>query len=134
MRDNFPNFMDKYENTLDFTEDGSLTCGVEFKQDNPPYMVGLDAAIQYLEDFFDEYDNQSVLRMSPATGLHTNIGYIGAEGQMTEDYNLFKALMFLNHTYATKGVGFPSRERSGWTGDLKKPALHNILKLSLIHI
>jgi len=130
MRDNFPSFMDKYENTLDFTEDGSLTCGIEFKQDNPPYMVGLDAAIEYLEDFFDEYDNQSVLRMTPSTGLHTNIGYINPEGQMTEDYNLFKALMFLNHTYATKGVGFPSRERSGWTGDLKKPALHNIEKFA----
>ena len=130
MRDNFPIFMDKYENTLDFTEDGSLTCGIEFKQDNPPYMVGLDAAIQYLEDFFDEYDNQSVLRMTPSTGLHTNIGYIGPEGEMTEDYNLFKALMFLNHTYATKGVGFPSRERSTWTGDLKQPALHNIEKFA----
>ena len=130
MRDNFPNFMDKYEDSLKFEEDGSLSCGIEFSQDNPPYMVGLDAAIQYLEDFFDEYDNQSVLRMSPSTGLHTNIGYIGSEGQMTEDYNLFKALMFLNHTYATKGVGFPSRERSSWTGDLKKPALHNIEKFA----
>ena len=130
MRDNFPNFMDKYEDSLKFEEDGSLTCGIEFSQDNPPYMVGLDAAIEYLEDFFDEYDNQSVLRMTPSTGLHTNIGYIGPEGQMTEDYNLFKALMFLNHTYATKGVGFPSRERSGWTGDLKKPALHNIEKFA----
>ena len=130
MRDNFPNFMDKYENTLDFTPDGSLTCGIEFKQDNPPYMVGLDAAIEYLEDFFDEYENQSVLRMTDNTGLHTNIGYINPEGQMTEDYNLFKALMFLNHTYATKGVGFPSRERSGWTGDLKQPALHNIEKFA----
>ena len=130
MEDNFPNFMNKYEDSLKFEEDGSLTCGIEFSQDNPPYMVGLDAAIQYLEDFFDEYDNQSVLRMTPSTGLHTNIGYIGSEGEMSEDYNLFKALMFLNHTYATKGVGFPSRERSGWTGDLKKPALHNIEKFA----
>ena len=53
MRDNFPNFMDKYEDSLKFEEDGSLTCGIEFSQDNPPYMVGLDAAIEYLEDFFD---------------------------------------------------------------------------------
>ena len=130
MEDNFPIFMGKYHNTLKFEEDGSLTCGIEFSQDNPPYMIGLDAAIEYLTDFFDEYDNQSALRMTSSTGLHTNIGYINPEGEMTEDYNLFKALMFLNHTYATKGVGFPSRERSGWTGDLKKPALHNILKFA----
>lgn len=130
MEDNFPNFMSKYQNTLKFEEDGSLSCGIEFSQDNPPYMLGLDAAIEYLTDFFDEYDNQSVLRMTQNTGLHTNIGYLGEEGGLAEEYNLFKALMFLNHTYATKGVGFPSRERSGWTKDLKKPALHNIEKFA----
>jgi len=130
MEDNFPNFMSKYQNTLDFKEDGSLTCGLEFAQDNPPYMLGLDAAIEYLTDFFREYDNQTVLRMTTNTGLHTNIGYLSEEGGLTEDYNLFKALMFLNHTYATKGVGFPSRERTGWTKDLKKPALHNIEKFA----
>ena len=129
MEDNFPNFMSKYHNTLKFEEDGSLTCGIEFSQDNPPYMIGLDAAIEYLTDFFREYDNQSVLRMTDKTGLHTNIGY-SQDGELAESYNLFKALMFLNHTYATKGVGFPSRERSGWTGDLKKPALHNIEKFA----
>ena len=129
MEDNFPNFMSKYHNTLKFEEDGSLTCGIEFSQDNPPYLIGLDAAIEYLTDFFDEYDNQSVLRMTDKTGLHTNIGY-SQDGELAESYNLFKALMFLNHTYATKGVGFPSRERSGWTGDLKKPALHHIEKFA----
>ncbi len=129
LEDNFPNFMSKYQNTLKFEEDGSLTCGIEFSQDNPPYMLGLDAAIQYLEDFFDEYDNQSYFKMTDKTGLHTNIGY-SQDGELAENYNLFKALMFLNHTYATKGVGFPSRERSGWTGDLKKPALHNIEKFA----
>tara|TARA_R100001460_G_scaffold37665_3_gene72078 strand:+ start:91 stop:2664 length:2574 start_codon:yes stop_codon:yes gene_type:complete len=129
MEDNFPNFMSKYQNTLKFEEDGSLSCGIEFSQDNPPYLIGLNAAIEYLEDFFDEYDNQSVLRMTQSTGLHTNIGY-SQDGELSESYNLFKALMFLNHTYATKGVGFPSRERSGWTGDLKKPALHHIEKFA----
>jgi hypothetical protein len=128
MEDNFPIFMGKYHNTLKFEEDGSLTCGIEFSQDNPPYMIGLDAAIEYLTDFFDEYDSQSTLRMTQKTGLHTNIGYLSDDGGLTEDYNLFKAIMFLNHTYATKGVGFPSRQTSGWTNDLKKPALNNIKK------
>jgi hypothetical protein len=128
LRDHFPEFMSKYENSLKFEEDGSLTCGIEFSQDNPPYMVGLDTAIQYLEDFFEEYKAQDYFKMTSKTGLHTNIGYLTDEGQMTEEYNLFKALMFLNHTFATKGVGFPSREYSGWAGDLKKPALHNIEK------
>ena len=130
LEDNFPNFMSKYQNTLKFEEDGSLSCGIEFSQDNPPYMLGLDAAIQYLEDFYEEYEAQSYFKMTNSTGLHTNIGYLGEEGGLAEEYNLFKALMFLNHTYATKGVGFPSRERSSWTRDLKKPALHNIEKFA----
>ena len=128
LEDNFPSFMSKYQNTLKFEEDGSLTCGIEFSQDNPPYMLGLDQAIEYLADFFEEYNSQSYFRMTPSTGLHTNIGYLSDEGGLTEDYNFFKALMFLNHTYATKGVGFPSRQLSGWTNDLKKPALNNIEK------
>lgn len=126
MYDYFPNFMRKYDNTLDFTPDGSLTCGIEFKQDNPPYMVGLETAIEYLEDFFDEYDDQDYFKMTSATGLHTNIGYLGEDGDPVDHYNLFKGLMFINHTYATKGVGFPSREYGQWSGDLKEPAIRNI--------
>lgn len=122
----FPNFMKKYESTLKFEEDGSLTCGIEFSQDNPPYMIGLENAIEYLEDFFEEYDNQSYFSMTTSTGLHTNIGYLGDDGNPVDNYNLFKGLMFINHTYATKGVGFPSREYSQWSGDLKEPAIRNI--------
>jgi len=124
----FPSFMSKYQNSLKFEEDGSLTCGIEFSQDDPPYMTGLDGAIQYLEDFFDEYNNQSYFSFTSKTGLHTNIGYLTKEGVPVENYNLFKALMFLNHRYATTGVGFPTREHSDWAGDLKGPALTSIIK------
>jgi len=126
LRVHFPNFMNKYEDSLKFEEDGSLDCGIEFSQDDPPYMVGLDAAIEYLEDFFEEYDNQSYFSMTTKTGLHTNVGYLNDEGEPVDNYNLFKGLMFINHTYATKGVGFPSREYNRWAGDLKKPAIKNI--------
>jgi len=122
----FPNFMDKYENNLKFEEDGSLKCGIEFSMDNPPYMVGLETAIEYLEDFFDEYDDQSYFTFTTSTGLHTNVGYLNEEGSPVENYNLFKGLTFLNHRYATKGVGFPKREFSKWAGDLKEPAMKNI--------
>ena len=126
LRDYFPNFMRKYEDELKFEEDGSLSCGIEFSHDDPPYMVGLDTAIEYLEDFFDEYHNQSYFSMTDKTGLHTNVGYLNDGGEPVDNYNLFKGLMFINHTYATKGVGFPSREYNSWAGDLKKPAIKNI--------
>ena len=123
----FPRFMRKYGDTLKYERDGSLgDCGIEFSQDNPPYMIGLDEGFQYLKDFFDEYDDQDYFQMTEQTGLHTNIGWLGEDGEPVDNYNLFKGLMFINHTYATKGVGFPSREYGQWSGDLKEPAIRNI--------
>jgi len=126
MEEYFPNFMEKYASNLKFEEDASLSCGIEFSWDNPPYMTGLDTALEYLNDFFEEYDKQDFFRLDDNTGLHTNIGMVTEDGEEVDKYNFFKALMFLNHTFATAGVGFPSREFSRWTGDLKDPALQNI--------
>ncbi len=126
MEEYFPNFMEKYAPNLKFEEDPSLSCGIEFSSDNPPYITGLDAALEYLNDFFEEYNKQSFFRFDDTTGLHTNIGMVTEDGEEVDKYNFFKALMFLNHTFATAGVGFPSREFSRWTGDLKGPALQNI--------
>mgnify|MGYP003669909127 FL=1 len=126
LSEHFPNFMSKYEDDLKFEEDGSLNCGIEFSMDDPPYMIGLDTAIEFLTDFFEEYDEQSYFSFTQKTGLHTNVGYLNDEGDPVDNYNLFKALMFINHRYATKGVGFPNREFSSWAGDLKAPAIKNI--------
>jgi len=128
LRMEFPNFMKKYESNLDIKEDGSLTCGVEFTMDRPKYMTGLKNAIEFLELFFKDYNNQDYFSFSEKTGLHTNIGYLGEEGELEGDYNFFKALMFLNHSHATSGMGFQSREFSGWATDLKGPAIKDIKK------
>jgi len=126
LREHFPRFMSKYEDDLKFEEDGSLNCGIEFSMDDPPYMIGLDTAIEFLTDFFEEYNDQSYFSFTQKTGLHTNIGYLTEGGEPVDNYNLFKGLMFINHRYATKGVGFPSREFNRWAGDLKAPAIKNI--------
>jgi len=123
MEEHLPKFMTKYKPNLKFEKDGSLKCGIEFSWDNPPYMTGLRESVEYLEDFFEEFDKQSFFRFDKSTGLHTNIGYLDESGDPVENYNLFKALMFLNHEYATTGVGFPGREDSRYSGDLKNPAL-----------
>ena len=46
-----PNFMKKYEANLDFKEDGSLECGIEFTMEKPKYMTGLTNALKFLEVF-----------------------------------------------------------------------------------
>ena len=35
-------------------------------------------------------------------------------------------LLFLNDTYATKGMGFPTRQATHWTADVKQPVLDKI--------
>ena len=136
LREAFPNFMNKYESNLDFKEDGSLTCGIEFTMDDPIYMTGLNNAFEFLRIFFEDYEDHGEIyfSMSEKTGLHTNIGYIADQGvrdgepyvELAENYNLFKALMFLNDTYATEGMGFSSRQNTRWTHDIKQPAIDRI--------
>ena len=123
-----PNFMKKYEANLDFKEDGSLECGIEFTMEKPKYMTGLKNAIEFLRIFFEDFKKQHVFFFTEDTGLHTNIGYLDEGGELEGNYNLFKALTFLNHSHATTGMGFPSREGVHWAQDLKEPAIEDMKK------
>ena len=123
-----PNFMKKYEANLDLKEDGSLECGIEFTMEKPKYMTGLKNAIEFLRIFFQDFKKQKAFFFTHETGLHVNIGYLDEGGELEGDYNLFKALTFLNHSHATTGMGFPSREGVHWARDLKEPAIEDIEK------
>jgi hypothetical protein len=113
----FPNFMAEYEDKLKFEKDMSLDNGVEFSMDSPPYMTGLDEAFKFLELFFEDYNNQNIFRFDTNTGLHTNIGYLDEDGDEVTNYNLIKALLFLNNDFAFKG--FEKRKGTRWARDLK---------------
>jgi len=113
----FPNFMAEYEDQLKFEKDMSLYNGVEFSMDSPPYMTGLDEAFKFLELFFEDYNNQNIFRFDTNTGLHTNIGYLDEDGDEVTNYNLIKALLFLNNDFAFKG--FEKRKGTRWARDLK---------------
>ena len=113
----FPNFMAEYEDQLKFEKDLSLDNGVEFSMDSPPYMTGLDEAFKFLELFFEDYNNQNIFRFDTNTGLHTNIGYLDEDGDEVTNYNLIKALLFLNNDFAFKG--FEKRKGTRWARDLK---------------
>ena len=113
----FPNFMAEYEDKLKFEKDESLDNGVEFSMDSPPYMTGLDEAFKFLQLFFEDYNNQDIFRFDTNTGLHTNIGYLDEDGDEVKNYNLIKALLFLNNDFAFKG--FENRKGTHWAGDLK---------------
>jgi len=118
--EHLPNFMKKWSSSLKYEEDGSLDNGIEFSMDTPLYITGLDNAFEFLEDFYEDFNNQDNFEMNQNTGLHTNVGMLNEEGDINSDYNLVKGMLFLNQSFATKGMGMSSREFSRWVGDIRK--------------
>ena len=129
MYEHLPNFMAKYASDIKLEEDASLAPDphVEFSMDYPAYITGLEEALEYLETFFTDFENQDNFFMDNRTGLHTNVGILDEDDDPIEDYDLMKAMLFLNHEFATKG--FESRRYSGWAGDIKKDAINHIATL-----
>jgi hypothetical protein len=101
-----PNFMDKYAQYLKYEDDCSLEDyhSVEFSFEHPPYMTGLEDGFAFLDLFFEDFNNQDNFYFSEATGMHTNLSYIGENGNPLQghEYNFMKGLLFLNHEFATK--------------------------------
>ena len=119
-----PRFMGKWADQLKFEEDGSLRNGVEFSMDSPKFMTSLNTAFEFLKDFFFDYNRQANFYFDSNTGLHTNIGYLDKDENLQRDYNLMKALLFLNHDFALKEFG--QRKGSRWALDLKSDIVDRI--------
>tara|TARA_Y100000310_G_scaffold28831_1_gene27441 strand:- start:3995 stop:6955 length:2961 start_codon:yes stop_codon:yes gene_type:complete len=152
----FPNFMDKYAQYLKYEDDCSLEDdhSVEFSFKNPPYMTGLKAGEAFVDLFFKDFNNQDNFYFSEATGMHTNLSYIGESGNPLQghEYNFMKALLFLNHEFSTKEFDplpirkyfnlkrdekptkeqeieyrlLPRRAGKVWNGDIKAKAIDQI--------
>ena len=129
MEKHFPQFIAKYGDQLKFEPDLSLDTGynVEFSMDSPKYITGLQESLDHLELFFHEYEQQDNFYMDNKTGLHTNVGYMDEDGVLEEDYNLIKALLFLNDQFATKG--FETRAGSNWAHPIKEKAIQEIAQI-----
>jgi len=126
LEENFPRFMEKWADQLKFEPDQSLRNGIEFSMDNPKFITGLDTAFEFLKDFFFDYNRQDNFQFDHNTGLHTNIGYLADDGESHRDYNLMKALLFLNHDFAFKEFG--ERKGTRWALDLKSDFVEAIEK------
>ena len=124
MHEHFPRFMGEWADKLKFEKDGSLHNGIEFSMDNPKFMTGLNEAFRFLKDFFFDYNRQDNFHFDTNTGLHTNIGYLDEDKESHEEYNLMKALLFLNHDFAFKEFG--QRKGTRWALDLKSDIVEKI--------
>ena len=84
-----PNLWKKYKANLDCVLDMTLDKGIEVKQKT--YIKGLENAIIFLNDFFNDFNNQDYWKFSKKTGLHINIGY----DKKGVKWNTLKGMMLL---------------------------------------
>lgn len=118
VRVNFPNFYAKWGGELEFTTDASLTNGFEMFPSS--YISTLDEGLQFLRDFYEDYDRQTVFAFSENTGLHTNVGIEGFSGK----WNYFKGFLFTNDNFATRG--FDQRLYNSFSQSLRKTIMRHV--------
>ncbi|NPV13161.1 MAG: hypothetical protein HPY57_15450 [Ignavibacteria bacterium] len=94
-----PNFYKKYNKDLKFELDTSLKRGIEFSPKK--YCDGINAAIEMLDDFFKDFDNQKYWIFSERTGLHINLGMKGKH-----KWNQIKGLLNINDIATDTKVPF----------------------------
>ncbi len=73
LKKHLPNFYRKYQDQLDCVLDMTLDKGIEVKPKT--YIQGINNAIIFLNDFFNDFDQQDYWVFNEKTGLHINIGY-----------------------------------------------------------
>jgi hypothetical protein len=89
VRLHFPKLWRKYRNDMECVMDMTLDKGIEIKQKT--YIQGINNAIEFLNDFFAEFNSQTYWKFTPKTGLHINIGYIGRGVK----WNIVKGMVLL---------------------------------------
>ena len=90
VKEHLPNLWNKYRENLECVMDMTLDRGIEIKQ--KPYIQGINNAIIFLNDFFEDFNNQNYWKFTDKTGLHINIGYI----KRGVEWNMVKGMVLLN--------------------------------------
>jgi len=112
-----PRFYKRFGKELKFESDGSLDTqrGLEFSCET--YLDGLQEAMDFLDLFFTDYDDQDFLYLSEKTGMHINIGHKSVGNGEEADFNLIKGFLYLSEDVddASKrlGAGKVARARKG---------------------
>ena len=89
VKEYLPNLWKKYKRNLECVMDMTLNKGIEVKQKT--YIKGLNNAIIFLNDFFEDFDNQEYWKFNDKTGLHINIGYNDED----VEWNVVKGMILL---------------------------------------
>jgi hypothetical protein len=120
VKEYLPNFYEKWSGKMKFELDTSLDKGIEFSPIT--YLNSISESIDLINDFYDDFDNQSYWKFTQKTGLHINIGF-----KEIKDWNILKGVLFLSDDpsktknkvpYVFKGI--ERRVSSKYAGSFKR--------------
>lgn len=97
IKENLPNFYNKYNDELKYTFDKTLVNGIEIA--NKTYCLGIYEAIELISTFFNDFKNQSFWTMEDNTSIHINIGV-----NDNIEWNISKGLLAIDDDYIFKGI------------------------------
>ena len=92
-----PNFTSKWSRKIDYVGDATLERGIEIKPKK--YVNSISEAIELLNDFYTDLNNQDYWKFTDKTGLHINIGT-----KEEVEYNPIKGLLLLNDFTAKDNI------------------------------
>jgi hypothetical protein len=120
VKEYLPNFYDKWSDKMKFEVDSSLDRGIEFSP--LTYLNSVSESIDMVNDFYNDFDNQSYWKFTEKTGLHINIGF-----KEKMDWNVLKGVLFLSDDPSTSKnkvpyvfKGIEERVKSKYAGSFKR--------------
>lgn len=118
----FPSLYKKYKDRISLHYDESVPNGIEivnstfdketYPQTTPKPFNSLKEGIDYINTFFDDYENQNYWIFDNHTSIHINIGT-----KKSMKWNVVKGIMMLSDEFAFKGI--EDRKTSGYCKSLK---------------
>jgi hypothetical protein len=89
VKENLPNFYKKWNTILKFELDNTLERGIEFSPKK--YLNSIDETLEFIEDFYEDFDNQNYWYMSKRTGIHVNVGL-----KEESNWNILKGFLMIS--------------------------------------
>jgi hypothetical protein len=89
VEEHMPNFFKKWWELLKFELDNTLRRGIEFSL--LTYVNGIERAVELIDDFYSDFENQNYWYMSERTGIHINIGI-----DQKVDWNILKGYLMIS--------------------------------------
>ena len=127
---NLPNFYKKWKDEIKFELDNTLKRGIEFSMIT--YIIGIERVIEMINDFYNDYNQQTYWKFNERTGIHINIGI-----NTSVEWNPLKGIMMISDenefSYTFKDMEW--RFKSPYTKSIKGSDIfqddkHLILKQS----